>query len=87
MQGAQMQRIKLFVNYSIPLVWGVVGLVVGCVVVYLPLSYMWERVIVTPETVTPADGLTVMILALIGGVFIGAGALFGSAQNRWTARH
>ncbi len=82
-----MQKIKLLANYSIPVVWFVVGLVIGCVAVYLPLSYMWERVIVTPETVTPADGLTVLILSLIGGVFIGSAALFGSAQNRWTARH
>jgi hypothetical protein len=80
-----MQKIKLFANYSIPVVWFVVGLVIGCVAVYLPLSYKWERVIVTPETVTPADGLTVLILSVIGGVFIGSAALFGSAQNRWTA--
>ena len=26
-----MRQIRLFANYSIPLVWGIVGLVVGCV--------------------------------------------------------
>jgi hypothetical protein len=82
-----MQKIKLFVNYSIPVVWGIVGLVVGCVAVYYPLSTMWEHVIVKPENVTPTDGLTVLILSVIGGVFIGAAALFGSAQHRWTAKH
>jgi energy-converting hydrogenase Eha subunit A len=87
MQGAHVQKVKLLANYCIPVVWGVVGLVVGCVAVNYPLSFVWERVIVKPENVTPADGLTVIILSVIGGVFIGAAALFGSAQNRWTARH
>jgi len=82
-----MQKVKLFASYCIPVVWGVVGLVVGGVAVNYPLSFMWERVIVKPENVTPADGLTVIILSVIGGVFIGAAALFASAQNRWTARH
>jgi hypothetical protein len=85
--GGLMQKIKLFANYSIPVVWGIVGLVVGCVAVYYPLSTMWEHVIVKPENVTPTDGLTVIILSVIGGVFIGAAALFGSAQDRWTAKH
>jgi hypothetical protein len=82
-----MQKIKLFANYSIPVVWFVVGLVIGCVAMYLPLSFLWERVIVTPETVTPTDGLTVIILSLLAGVFVGSAAFFGSAQHRWTPRH
>src|SRR5580692_12182705 len=82
-----MQKIKLFANYSIPVIWGVVGLVVGCVAFYLPVAIMWERIIVKPENITPSDGLTVIILSVIAGIFIGAAALFGSAQNRWTARH
>lgn len=85
--GGHMQKIKLFANYSIPVVWGIVGLVAGCVAVYYPLSTMWEHVIVKPENVTPTDGATVLILSLIGGVFIGAAALFGSAQNRWAAKN
>jgi hypothetical protein len=87
MQGAHMQKIKLFANYSVPVIWGVVGLVVGCVAFYLPVAIMWERVVVKPENITPTDGLTVIILSVIAGVFIGAAALFGSAQNRWTVRH
>jgi hypothetical protein len=86
-QEAQMQKFKLFANYCIPVAWGVVALVVGCVAVNYLLSLMWERIIVKPENVTPTDGLTVIILSLIGGVFIGAAALFGSAQHHWTARH
>jgi hypothetical protein len=82
-----MQKIKLFANYSIPVVWLVVGLIIDCVAVYYPLSIVWERVIVTPETVTPTDGLTVIILSVIADVFVGSAALFGSAQHRWTARH
>jgi hypothetical protein len=82
-----MQKIKLFANYSIPVVWFVVGLVAGCVAVYYPLSVIWERVIVKPENVTPTDGLTVIIISVIGGVIIGSAALFGSAQRRWTPRH
>jgi hypothetical protein len=82
-----MQKIKLFANYSIPVVWFVVGLVIGCVAMYLPLSFLIERVIVTPETVTPTDGLTVIILSLLAGVFVGSAAFFGSAQHRWTPRH
>jgi hypothetical protein len=82
-----MQKIKLFANYSIPVVWFVVSLVIGCVAMYLPLSFLWERVIVTPETVTPTDGLTVIILSLLAGVFVGSAAFFGSAQHRWTPRH
>jgi hypothetical protein len=81
------KKIKLFANYSIPVVWGVVGLVIGCVAFYLPVAIMWEHVIVKPENVTPTDGLTVIILSLIAGVYIGAAALFGSAQNRWAARN
>jgi hypothetical protein len=82
-----MQKVKLFANYCIPVVWGVVGLALGVVALNYPLSLMWERVIVKPENVTPTDGLTVIILSVIGGVFIGAAARFSSAQNRWTARH
>jgi|HubBroStandDraft_1064217.scaffolds.fasta_scaffold04400_5 hypothetical protein len=82
-----MQKIKLFANYSIPVIWGVAGLVVGCVAFYLPVAIMWERIIVKPENITPSDGLTVILLSVIAGIFIGAAALFGSAQNRWTARH
>ena len=81
-----MQKIKLFANYSIPVVWGVIGLVLGCVAVYFPLSTLWEKVIVKPENVTPTDGLTVIILSVIAGVFVGSAALFGSAQHRWTPR-
>jgi energy-converting hydrogenase Eha subunit A len=87
MQGAHMQKVKLFANYCIPVVWGVVGLALGVVALNYPLSLMWERVIVKPENVTPTDGLTVIILSVIGGVFIGAAARSGFAQNRWTARH
>jgi hypothetical protein len=72
MQGAHMQKIKLFANYSVPVIWGVVGLVVGCVAFYLPVAIMWERVVVKPENITPTDGLTVIILSVIAGVFIGA---------------
>jgi len=82
-----MKKVKLFANYCIPVVWGVVGVVIGCVAIYFPLSALWEHLIVKPENVTPTDGLTVIILSVIGGVFIGVAALFGSAQNRWTARH
>jgi len=82
-----MQKVKLFANYCIPVVWGVVGLALGVVALNYPLSLMWERVIVKPENVTPTDGLTVIILSVIGGVFIGAAARSGIAQNRWTARH
>jgi hypothetical protein len=85
--GGHMQKIKLFANYSIPVVWGVVGLVIGCVGVYFPLSTMWEHVIVKPENVTATDGLTVIILSVIAGVFVGSAALFGSAQRRWTLKH
>ena len=81
-----MQKIKLFANYSVPVVWGVIGLVIGCVAVYFPLSTLWEKVIVKPENVTPTDGLTVIILSVIAGVFVGSAALFGSAQHRWTPR-
>jgi hypothetical protein len=87
MQGPHMQKVKLFANYCIPVVWGVVGLALGVVALNYPLSLMWERVIVKPENVTPTDGLTVIIFSVIGGVFIGAAARFSSAQNRWTARH
>jgi hypothetical protein len=81
------QKIKLFANCSIPVVWFVVGLVAGCVAVYFPLSTLWEHVIVKPENVTPTDGLTVIILSVTAGVFVGSAALFGSAQHRWTAKH
>jgi hypothetical protein len=87
MRGVRMQKIKLFANYSIPVVWFIVGLVIGCVAVYFPLSALWEHLIVKPENVTPADGLTVIILSVVAGVFVGSAALFGSAQYRWTAKH
>ncbi len=64
-----MQKIKLFANYSIPVIWGVVGLVVGCVAFYLPALHLWEHIIVKPENITPTDGLTVIILSVIAGIF------------------
>jgi thiol:disulfide interchange protein len=86
-EGAHMQKVKLFANYSIPVVWFVIGLVIGCIAVYYPLSTLWEHIIVKPENVTPTDGLTVIILSVLAGVFVGSAALFGSAQRRWTPRH
>jgi hypothetical protein len=86
-EGEHVQKVKLFANYSIPVVWFVVGLVIGCIAVYYPLSTLWEHIIVKPENVTPSDGLAVIILSVLAGVVVGSAALFGSAQRRWTPRH
>lgn len=76
---------KIFTKYSIPLVWGIVGLIVGCVGAYFALAFIWTHVIMPPENVTPADGLTVMILSLVIGVFVGSASLYASAQSRWSS--
>jgi hypothetical protein len=81
--GETVKQIKLFAKYSIPLVWGIIGLVVGCVGAYFLLAFVWMHVIMRPETVTPTDSLTVMILSLVAGVFIGSALLYASAQTRW----
>ena len=78
-----MKKIRIFATYSIPLVWGIIGLVVGCVGAYFALAFIWTHAIMRPENVTPADGLTVMILFLITGVFVGSASLYASAQTRW----
>jgi hypothetical protein len=86
--GETVKQIRLFAKYSIPLVWGIVGLVIGCVGAYFALAFIWTHVIMPPENVTPADALTVMILSLITGVFIGSASLYASAQTRWQgAKH
>jgi len=77
------RQIRLFANYSIPLVWGIVGLVIGCVGAHFALAFVWTHFIMRPEAVTPDDGTAVIILSLISGVFIGSAALFASAQDRW----
>jgi hypothetical protein len=77
------RQIRLFAKYSIPLVWGIVGLLVGCVGAYFALAFVWTHVIMRPEAVTPADGLTVIILSLVTGVFAGSASLYASAQTRW----
>jgi hypothetical protein len=77
------KQIKLFAKYSIPLVWGIIGLVVGCVGAYFSLAWIWMHIIMRPENVTPTDGLTVLILSLVTGVFMGSALLYGSAQTRW----
>jgi len=80
--------VKLFANYSIPLVWGILGLVAGCVVAYFGFVFVWTRAIIPHQAPTPEDGLMVMILSLIAGVFIGSASLYASAQTRWThAKH
>jgi hypothetical protein len=81
--GETVKQIKLFAKYSIPLVWGIIGLVVGCVGAYFLLAFVWMHVIMRPETVTPTDSLTVMILSLVAGAFIGSALLYASAQTRW----
>jgi FtsH-binding integral membrane protein len=81
--GETVKKVKIFANYSIPLVWGVVGLLVGCVGAYFALAYIWMHAIMRPEDVTPADGTTVMILSLVTGIFIGSALLYASAQTRW----
>ena len=81
--GEIVRQVKIFAKYSIPLLWGMVGLVVGCVGAYFALAFIWTHVMMPPENVTPADGLTVMILSLISGVFIGSASLYASAQTRW----
>lgn len=80
-----MRQIRLFARYSIPLVWGIVGLVVGCVGTYFALAFVWTHAIMRPEAVTPADGLTVIILSLVAGAFAGSASLYASAQTRWHA--
>jgi hypothetical protein len=86
--GETVKQIRLFAKYSIPLVWGFVGLVIGCLGAYFALAFIWTHLIMPPENVTPADGLTVMILSLITGIFIGSASLYASAQTRWQrAKH
>ena len=81
--GEIVKKVKIFAKYSIPLVWGVLGLIVGCVGAYFGLAYIWMHAIMRPEDVTPADGQTVIILSLVSGVFIGSALLYASAQTRW----
>lgn len=81
--GEIVKKVKIFAKYSIPLVWGVLGLIVGCVGAYFGLAYIWMHAIMRPEDVTPADGQTVIILSLVTGVFIGSALLYASAQTRW----
>lgn len=78
-----MRTIRIFANYSIPLVWGVVGLVVGCVLAYFSIAWIYMHIIMRPQDITPADGLTCLILSLVCGIFIGSAALYASAQTRW----
>jgi len=81
--GEIVKTVKIFAKYSIPLVWGIIGLVGGLVGTYFVLAYTWTIFIIRPQDVTPEDGLMVMILSLIAGVFIGSASLYASAQNRW----
>jgi hypothetical protein len=77
------RKLGVFARYGIPLVWGVGGLIVGCVGAYFGLAFVWMHAIMRPEDVTAADGLTVTILSLLAGVFIGSASLYASAQTRW----
>jgi hypothetical protein len=81
--GETMKKVKIFARYSIPLVWGIVGLLAGCVGAYFSLAFIWMHVIMRPQDITPTDGLTVIILSLVTGVFIGSASLYASAQSRW----
>jgi hypothetical protein len=64
-------------------VWGIVGLVLGSVITYFALALSLTRLIMRPEDATPADGLTVILVAFISGVFIGSASLYASAQTHW----
>jgi len=77
------KKVKIFAEFSVPLVWGIVGLVAGCVGAYFALAFIWTHWMIRPQDVTPSDGLTVIILSLIAGVFIGSASLYASAQTRW----
>jgi uncharacterized membrane protein YczE len=77
------KKVKIFARYSVPLVWGLGGLAVGCASAYFGLAFIWMHLIMRPEDVTPRDGLTVIILSLVTGVFIGSASLYASAQTRW----
>jgi hypothetical protein len=81
--GVIVKKVKIFARYSVPLVWGIVGLIVGCVGAYFGLAFIWMHVIMRPQDITPTDGLTVIILSLVTGVFIGSASLYASAQTRW----
>ncbi|HEY0701135.1 MAG TPA: hypothetical protein VGD60_00055 [Candidatus Acidoferrales bacterium] len=78
-----MRQVKLFARYSVPLVWGILGLVVGCVATYFGLAFTLTRLIMRPDAVTPEDALTVILVSLISGVFIGSASLYASAQTHW----
>jgi hypothetical protein len=77
------RKAGFFARYGIPLVCGVAGLIGGCVGAYFGLAFVWMHVIMRPEDVTASDGLTVIILSLVAGAFIGSAALYASAQTRW----
>jgi hypothetical protein len=81
--GVIVKKVKIFARYSVPLVWGIVGLIVGCIGAYFGLAFIWMHVIMRPQDITPTDGLTVIILSLVTGVFIGSASLYASAQTRW----
>jgi hypothetical protein len=80
--GGTVKTVKIFARYSIPLVWGIVGLIVGCVGAYFTLAFIWMHVIMRPQDITPTDGLTVIILSLVTGIFIGSASLYASAQTQ-----
>jgi hypothetical protein len=77
------RQVKLFARYSVPLVWGIVGLILGSVITYFALAISLTHVIMRPEDATPADALTVILVAFISGVFIGSASLYASAQTHW----
>lgn len=81
--GETVRQVKLFARYSVPLVWGILGLVVGCVATYFGLAFTLTRLIMRPDAVTPEDALTVILVSLISGVFIGSASLYASAQTHW----
>jgi nitrate reductase gamma subunit len=71
----------------IPSVYGAIGLVVGCLVTYFVLAFLWTRIVVKPADVTAHDADIVFALSIIAGIIAGSLALLAPAQRYWNPQN
>jgi hypothetical protein len=75
------QKVKLFANYSVPVVSGLLSFALGFLGAFLFLGRIWTHVFTRPDNVTAFDFYAVVTLAAVAGIVLAVGAVKFSAKR------
>lgn len=83
--GGIVQKVKVFANYSVPVISGIVSFALGFFGAFLLVGRIWTHVFTRPDTVTAFDFYAVVAIAAAAGIVLGAAAVKFSAKRFWVS--